>query len=156
VTYTYTPPSELEIAFKEWLGPKQADVKEEFMRWLENPDGGCLAEDWCVRCVEIQRYREKHKKSRYTRINGWNEHFESDSPRWCSQCGVLLCFSLTEYGVDMEISEILATAKDLHAEEAFILFELLDGMGNYIREKHWPMMEPHAKRLMASNTRGEE
>lgn len=63
---TYTEASELEEGFVAWLAELSKGVRWEYMRWLENNDGECDDEDYCVKCVKIQRRVEKHNKTGYT------------------------------------------------------------------------------------------
>lgn len=152
--YVYVPPSETESRFVEWLRVKAAGVKEEFGRWLETPEGECSDDEWCTDCVKIQRYIERHKRTRFTSISGWNDHPESDSPRRCARCGVLLCHSLTRYGIESEI-EGLRMEGPLYPGDAAIVLNFLDGIGDYRRAKDWPVIEPHAIRFMQTDATAE-
>jgi len=109
----------------------------------EEEDGS----DFCVDCVQIQYYVNRHKKNGFTDIDGWDEYFPSDSPHWCARCHVLLCHSLTEWGVNQEIDG-LEHPGAMSAGDAAIVHNFLDGIGDYQRDKHWPLIEPHAMRLM--------
>lgn len=146
----YTEPSELETEFVAWLAESSKNVRWEYMRWLENSDGDCDENDYCPKCAEIQRYVERHKNTGYTRIIGWNESIEEDSQRRCARCDVLLHISPTEYMIDDEI-EYLATCSEMHVEDAAQFHNWLTHNGNYNgfnRHKYWPLIEPHAKRLL--------
>lgn len=152
--YVYVPPAppcETETRFVEWLETASRGVEWKFMRWLTNRDGEVFETnnggDFCEDCVIIQRYVNRHKSNGFTDIDGWDEHFPSDSPRWCERCDALLCHSLSEYGVGQEIA-VLEDLDSVSPSHAAILYELLSGIGDYQREKHWPLIEPHAIRLM--------
>lgn len=60
------------------------------------------------------------------------EHsYESDSPRWCADCGKVLNFSPTEYCIGEEIEAFSSSAERpdgrIYASDLAVLAELLDG-----------------------------
>jgi len=151
-TYVYIPPTETETRFVEWLAKLSRGVEWKYMRWLLDNDGGLFETnnggDFCYDCVEIQKFVNRHERNGFTQIDGWNESFPSDSPRWCERCGILLCHSLTEYGISEEIGGLSEPGRMLPGDAA-IIHNFLDGIGDYQRDKHWPLIEPHAIRLMS-------
>lgn len=60
------------------------------------------------------------------------EHsYESDSPRWCADCGKVLYFTPTEYCIEEEIEVFSSSAERpddrVYASDLVVLAELLDG-----------------------------
>jgi len=113
-------------------------ARREFGRWLEREDGsepytgenGYL----CLDCIDKAARCHKAEK------RGWNDHFETDSTPYCDECGVLLCHSLTEYGVESALA--FTEDKENHwpylpvsGSEALSLAELASGMGD-LRDEH--------------------
>lgn len=149
--YIYVPPSETEQSFVAWLRVRSAGVETKYMRWLVDPDG----DEWegggsnlCLPCAQIQRFKNRHDKNGYTWISGWDEYVTEDCPQWCVRCGSLLCVSLSRYGVEQEIDG-MSQPGPLSPTDAAIYLEFLDGIGDYNRKIHWPLIEPHAIRLMS-------
>lgn len=149
-TTTYTEPAALELAFVAWLETQSASVEWRYERCLFDNNRDYDDRDFCATCVEVQRYVERHKKTGLTRIDGWDEAHESDSPKWCERCGVLLWHSLTEDGANNEIKGWLDNLDaDVSAQDAAIMHNFLDGNGEYsgyTRAKWWPIIEPIARR----------
>lgn len=150
MTSEYTEASELEEEFVAWLAELSKGVRWEYMRTLFDNEKNYMDEDYCPKCVEIQRYVEKHNKTGYTNIDGWDESQEADAERRCARCDVLLHISPTEYMIGDEI-EYLSTCDEISEDFAAQMHNWLTHNGNYSgfnRHKFWPLIEPHAKRLL--------
>ena len=143
-----------ERRFLDWLAARAAGVEWKYGRWLETHRGGFSEFSYCEECAEIQRHVERHKKTGFSNISGWDDWPASDSPMRCDRCGALLYHSATECMLKAEVQEGLAGDKML-PEDAAILHHAMTCGGEYEgdREKWWPLIEPHARRLMeAVNT----
>jgi hypothetical protein len=106
------------------------EPKQEYARWLRLEDGTELPDAgfYCVDCAD--REVKKHKDAV---VDGWNEHFSNDCVPFCESCSVMLCHSLTSYGIESEL--------DHHEEhgppsgyDAYVLAEVCSGMGDYLEE----------------------
>lgn len=139
--------TQLEIDFVTWLGDLASSVPQKYGRYLETPDGNCDDGDYCVDCVDAEVAERKASGDPYTEIRGWDEAMEQDSVRHCERCGVMLRCSPTRYCIEQDI-ENLPRVKEMTPDEAAYLYNWLSGMGDYDRNKLWPQIKPHAKRLM--------
>ncbi len=139
-----------ESDFLAWIAERGTGVRWAYGRWLEDPQGNMDEGSYCPDCAVIQRYVERHNKTRYTRISGWDESQSQDSPTWCERCGVLLHHSPTEYMIEEEWSFWVDPHRELDATDFAILHNLMTCGGLYEmqRDKWWPVLEPHAKRMM--------
>lgn len=145
-----TPATQLEVDFVKWLAELSADVPIRYGRWFETEDGDANGGDYCVECVDaemVAREDPSHEMHEYRFVAGWNDAQETDASPYCDGCGCLLQHSPTEYCIEEEI-EFLGELSQLSEDEAARFHNWLSGMGNYQRDKHWPMIKPHAERLM--------
>lgn|GEM_PF-6368985 len=140
--------SDLQQRFHDYCRARAANVVSKYSRWLETHDGFDCQQDYCVDCVEIQRYVERHNKTGFTKIRGWDDRTEVDSVMHCDRCGVRLKCSLTDCGMEQEI-EYLLQDDHLTDEDCYTISDFLDGFGCYDDGKYWPLIAPHAERLMA-------
>ena len=144
--------ADIEAQFIQWLAVRADGVKWKYQRWLETSDGAVDLDAYCPECASIQRYVERHNKTGFTRISGWDEWYQEDGPQWCARCGVLLYHSLTAYGLGLEIAGGEDT-DGMSPEDAAIMHHAMTCGGEYEsdRENLWPLIEPHAKRLMEAS-----
>jgi hypothetical protein len=136
--------TQLEIDFKRWLRELASGVTVRYGRRFEANDGSCDDSDYCVDCVQKERWKRKHKKSEYIKIDGWDEAHETDSTPSCERCGCMIEFSPTNYFIREEL-KWLSEATEIDQWSAEILCRVLD---NYDRKTQWPLVAPHAERLM--------
>jgi hypothetical protein len=136
--------TQLEIDFIEWLRELSADVQARYSRHFENEDGQSEEADYCVECVDAVQEERLASGNEFSIIDGWNDAHEQDSAPHCEKCGCLLEFSPTQYCIDNEI-EWLEQALDISADDSEIFLRV---MQNFHRETEWPMIAPHAERLM--------
>lgn len=136
--------TQLEIDFIAWLRELSADVTARYSRHFENEDGQSESEDYCVECVDAVQEERLASGNEFSIIDGWDDAHEQDSAPHCEKCGCLLEFSPTQYCIDNEI-EWLEQALDISADDAEIFLRV---MQNFHRETEWPMIAPHAERLM--------
>ena len=114
---------------------RQAAGKTEMRhgRWLETSKRESIEGDWCVKCVD------KAAKKLKATIDGWDDYPESDSPRWCEECGTLITHSLTEYGVNRELCLEDRNDNREHypccPQDAKIMENLAGGIGD-LRDAH--------------------
>lgn len=139
--------TQLEIDFVQFLAELSDGVNVRYRRWFETPSGEIDDNDYCTECAVIERWKRKHEKSRYTRISGWDEAETADSRSYCERCGCMLELSPTAECIASDI-QFVSEADELGPETAADLRNWLTGMGDYRREIHWPMIKPHAERLM--------
>lgn len=142
--------SDMEYEFVAWLLDRSRDVRWAYGRWLETYTGDCGDDDYCTECVIVQRYVERHQKTGYTRISGWNELQSQDGPRWCGRCDVLLYHSPTEHMIEEEMGSWADPHHEPSVTDCAILYNLMTCGGLYQmdRSKWWPLLEPHVERLM--------
>lgn len=139
--------SQLEIDFVNWLRKLSCDVEVRYSRSFETNEGDCDQSLYCTECVQIERWKRKHAKSKFIRISGWDEAETSDSLPFCDRCGCVLECSPTNYFIENDI-EWIETADEMDSVSAHSFWNWLSGMGEYNREEHWPQIKPHAERLM--------
>ena len=142
-----------ENEFWEWVKTLSKDVPRADACYLEPHDNkrdGCDDRYFRPKCVEIQRWVEKHNKTGLTRARSPLESHDSDSTIWCDRCGMLLYSSPTEYCIEVEADEGWPSMDTLAqgSECAAILFDMYDCGGSYQcdHDKFWAMLEPHARR----------
>lgn len=151
--WTVSPP-EKETWLVEALGAIADTSTWKYERWLYDAARGEDHEGmYCVDCVVIQRYVERHNKTGCTSIDGWNEWVESDGYRFCDRCGCVLWHSLTGYGVENEM-EYLATEGDPLGSvvDVTLTHHMLTCGGEYEfnRKNWWPVLEPLCDKLIAA------
>jgi hypothetical protein len=113
-------------------------------KWRNGIDG--VMED-CDDCYATGR---TNAEDQYTEIAGdGGSAGGTDSQPFCEGCGAALLCSPSKDMIEEDI-EWLADAEEIGKESALSIHEWLTGMGDYQPEKHWPMIEPHAKRLMTA------
>lgn len=139
--------TQLEIDFVAWLRELSKDVEVRYGRYFETNGGDCDDNDYCTECVQIERWRRKHAKSKFIKICGWDEAPTQDGCRHCDRCGCMLEFSPTEYCTEQYIEHI-PECEELDDEFAWELWNWMSGMGSFDRDEHWPQIKPHAERLM--------
>lgn len=130
---------------------RSSGVESKYMRWLVSDAGKCSEGFYCVDCVKIQRYVERHRKSGLTDIDGWDESFYEDSQRFCERCGVVLECSLTKHGIDEEVRHLTEDATSLHDTDCWTIARFLDGYGDWRDEEHGPLLAPHVERLISGS-----
>lgn len=134
--------SDLCKQIADLLEERAKKVKPEWMCWIHNheqdEDG-----DYCPECIE-KLAAEKGLDA----DGGWEDYFESDSPRYCDTCGVLLYHSLTRHGV---VDALAAFAEDgINADtSAWVLHNLVDGIGDLDEEEDTPLLRKILKKLKA-------
>jgi hypothetical protein len=136
--------TQLEIDFRRWLYALSKDVVVRYGRRFETNDGACDDADFCTECVQKERWKRKHKRSKYIKITGWDEAHETDSTPCCDACGCIIEFTPTQYFINEEI-KWLADEDSIDPQSAEILLRVLR---NYARKTEWPKIAPHAERLM--------
>ena len=143
--------SEFEDEFWEWIKELSKDVPRAKACYLKSHDNNdCDYRDFCPKCVDIQRWVEKHNKTCFTHVRYPYESPDSDSTIWCDRCGILLYSSPTDYCIETEANEgwpeidIITKGSELAA----ILFDMYDCGGSYAcsHDKWWAILEPHARR----------
>jgi heterodisulfide reductase subunit C len=156
-THQHVPATSLELRFIGWLLERSKDVKWAYERWLETPSGECYEGVYCTACAGIQRYVERHNRTGFTRVGGWDDDESSDQPYHCERCDTLLHHCPTEHMIEEE-TEWLSRAESLSDDDAAILHNLMTcgGEYEYDRGKWWLLVEPHVVRLVeaADNTKG--
>jgi len=147
--------TEFEDKFWEWIKALSKDVPRADACYLgshDNDRNGWDDRDFCPKCVEIQRWVEKHNKSKLTHVHYPCESPESDSTIWCDRCGILLYSSPTDYCIETEANEgwpmIETMTQGSEDADAAILFDMYDFGGSYAcsHDKWWAILEPHARR----------
>jgi hypothetical protein len=137
--------------FKAWLAEHSKGVESRFMRWLIDENGACSEEDYCPECARIQLAIERYKVNGFTIIDGWDDYFPADGDRECELCGCVLNVSLTEDCIEeywlgpFERDEV----PGLSREDCHSLHVLLDGIGAFNEEKHWPRLQKLAAEWIA-------
>jgi len=139
--------SQIEIDFVAWLRELSKNVVVRYGRYFETNDGRCEDSDFCTECVQIERWKRKHEGSKFIKISGWDESFESDSLSICHRCGCMIEFTPTNDRVAEDI-QYLAEVEEIHPESAWEFHNWMSCLDDYGREELWPQIKPHAERLM--------
>ena len=120
-----TQSAEIE-AFSASLRLLAKDVVVKELYWLDGE-----SEDFCRDCalleIEMRNMREGGEPPLLD--GGWGGQ-EEDGCRHCARCGIMLDYSLTDYGVKAEIDHFLRDRDDgpLTAEDAAHLNRVFDAM----------------------------
>lgn len=117
----------------EQLEKIASPLDPENIHWIPGEAG----ENWCYACGKAKakhmRRRAKKNKKDFILDGGWSGG-EEDNPAYCEGCGKLLHYSLTDYGVEQELSHFLNSilVAPLNPETAYELCEVF-GNGRHVK-----------------------
>lgn len=83
---------------------EERSAKPNGLFWLIPHDD----QDYCGECIQI---KDPVREYGETYDGFWDGH-ESDSSRFCTECGAVLSYSLTDYGVSNELEHFLESGLD--------------------------------------------
>lgn len=95
-------------------------------------DGDC-SPDYCEACCQeaVEEERALNPAGEFW-VDGGGEAHEEDHPAYCSTCGKLTSYQLTDYGVDAELDHFEAFEADpiepLAEEVAYEALSIVDGI----------------------------
>jgi hypothetical protein len=118
--------------------PLAEGVKVEPEYWLDDDTG----ESYCMSCALLVIEECNMIEGKTLEIDGGWGMGEHDTCCHCTKCGVILEYTLTDYGVDAEIDHFLSGRDDgpLTPSDAFHLLKVFDGVV-------WPPEETMAANL---------
>jgi len=115
-------------AFEEWLRPVAAKAKTENLCWISTVTG-YSDEEYCRDCadVKVAELISAGADPEGTHVDGGWGGGQSDSPERCETCGIILETTLTDYGVEEELSHFSSNSFDQSPETAHELLDMAAG-----------------------------
>ncbi|MFB3926602.1 MAG: hypothetical protein ACE14T_11170 [Syntrophales bacterium] len=95
-------------AIRDYLASLCGDLEPDDVHWVH---GGNEAQDWCYECCKakvkyLRRHGERSMRKEY-RVDGGYDTSEEDGPTYCEGCKKLLNYSLTSYGLWLELDHFM-------------------------------------------------
>lgn len=113
---------------RSMLEPLEAKAETSDCFWLENDEGGSAeSSDWCHKCID--KAHRKYGTRKYRKCCAVSP--ESDSGKYCENCGMILDYTLTDYGCTEEWEHFKEHGIRLNPDEAYAAMRMLAG-GDYM------------------------
>lgn len=114
----------------DYLSRKSSRLEIAYPYWIR----GCAEEDWCRACGlvaarHLRRRAKRGEKQNYILDGGYCGGDEDGCTR-CAGCGCLLHYTLTDYGVENELSHFIShwnPIGPIHPETAYELASIFYG-----------------------------